>query len=139
MPSGSGQTARNFVFLDSQGWLHLFEESLSFGYLDQSRSTTIWNQNLPFWRNTNHPFLVLWRKGYFISTEVQQILLNLGFGGKADVLASSTGYELYLNSTEPWQVIIETESLLSKQLLEILTFWFHFISCLHWSTHLARI
>ena len=36
------------LFLDSQGWLHLFEESLSFGYLDQSRSTTIWNQNLSF-------------------------------------------------------------------------------------------
>ena len=90
--SGSGQIARSFVSGFSGLATPISEESLSFGYLDQSQSTTIWNQNLPFWRNTNHPFLVLWRKGYFISTEVQQILLNLGFGGKADVLASSVGY-----------------------------------------------
>ena len=62
---------RNFAFGFSGLATPNSEESLSFGYLDQSQSTTIWNQNLPFWRNTNHPFLVLWRKGYFISTEVQ--------------------------------------------------------------------
>ena len=41
--SGSGQTARNFVFGFSGLATPISEESLSFGYLDQSRSTTIWN------------------------------------------------------------------------------------------------
>ena len=44
--SGSGQTARNFVFGFSGLATPISEESLSFGYLDQSQSTTIWNQNL---------------------------------------------------------------------------------------------
>ena len=43
--SGSGQTARSFVFGFSGLATPISEESLSFGYLDQSRSTTTWNQD----------------------------------------------------------------------------------------------
>ena len=125
MPSGSGQTARNFVFLDSQGWLHLFEESLSFGYLDQSRSTTIWNQNLSLVGETQtvHSLFCGERILHFIRSTTNSES-NLGFGGQADILASPTGYQLQHFCTEPWQVIVETERLLFKQLLEKLPFGF---------------
>ena len=43
---GSSQTARSFVSGFSGLATPISEGSLSFGYLAQSRSTTIWNQNL---------------------------------------------------------------------------------------------
>ena len=92
VPSGSGQTARNFVFGFSGLATPIFKKAFHLVILISHDLPPFGIKTCLFWRNTNHPFLVLWRKGYFISTEVQQILLNLGFGGKANVLASSTGY-----------------------------------------------
>ena len=115
---GSGQTARNFVFGFSGLATPILEESLSFGYLDQSQSCLLLEKHKP-----SIPCSVEKRILHFIRSTTNSER-NLGFGGQADILASPTGYQLQHFCTEPWQVIVETERLLFKQLLEKLPFGF---------------